>query len=473
MVVSKYLAVDLGASSGRVIVGIFDGQIVKLEEVHRFPNKQNKVFNNSYWNVLSLFEEIKKGLALAVKKGHGDIGSIGIDTWGVDFGLIDKEGKLMGMTHTYRDLRTDGIPEKVFEKISSDEIYSITGIQLMQINSLYQIYSLKLSNEELMNCCSKILFMPDLFNYLLTGQMKSEYTIASTSQMINPRTRLFDEKIFSSLDIPKDITAPIVEPGTVIGKLLPEIANEVGLNCIDVVAVGCHDTASAVAAVPAEGDNWAFLSSGTWSLVGIETDEPVIDLSLKNRFTNEGGVGGKTRFLHNTMGLWFIQELRKSWSKKGENLSFEEINILASEATEFVAVIDPDDKLFLNPEDLISAIEKYCEYTNQTIPKTKGEFARVVLESLAVKYKMILERIEYVSKKKIEKIHIVGGGCQDELLNQLTANATGKKVFAGPVEATALGNVLVQAIAKEKIESLEQARNIVSNSFPLKTYMPQ
>lgn len=472
MAVSKYLAIDLGAESGRVIVGIFDGQQIRLEEVHRFPNKQVKIFNGNYWNVLSLFEEIKKGLLLAVEKGYGDIESIGIDTWGVDFGLIDKNGQLLGMPHTYRDSRTDGIPEKVYEKISSDEIYGITGIQLMQINSLYQLYSLKLFNKELLNNCSKILFMPDLFNYLLTGVMKSEYTIASTSQMVNSKTRSFDEKIFSELGIPKNITAPIVEPGTVIGKLLPEIAKEVGLNEVDVIAVGCHDTASAVAAVPAEGKDWAYLSSGTWSLIGIETDEPVIELSLKNNFTNEGGVGGKTRFLHNTMGLWFIQALRKSWGGKGDTLTYEEITELASVAKEFAAVIEPDDKLFLNPEDMVEAIEKYCEQTNQDKPKTKGEFARVVLESLALKYKMILEKIENVSNKKIEKLHIVGGGSQNELLNQLTANAAKKKVLAGPVEATALGNVIVQAIAKNKIESLNKAREIVSNSFPLKTYTP-
>ena len=384
MAISKYLAIDLGAESGRAIVGIFDGQKIKLEEVHRFPNKQVKIFAGSYWNVFSLFEEIKKGLSLAVEKGHGDIESIGIDTWGVDFGLLDKEGKLLEMPHTYRDNRTDGMPEKVYEKISSDEIYGITGIQLMQINSIYQLYSLKLSNEELLNSCDKILFMPDLFNYLLTGEMKSEYTIASTSQMLNPKTRAFDERIFSELGVSINITAPIIEPGTVIGKLLPEIAKETGLNNVDVIAVGCHDTASAVAAVPAEGNDWAYLSSGTWSLIGIETEKPVIDLSLKNNFTNEGGVGGKTRFLHNTMGLWFIQELKKNWNRKEETLTYEEITKLASEAEEFVAVIEPDDKLFLNPKDMVEAIEKYCEKTKQGIPKTKGEFARVVLESLEI-----------------------------------------------------------------------------------------
>lgn len=473
MAVSKFLAIDLGASSGRVIVGILENGKISLEEVHRFPNGQVHLFNSSYWNVFSLFEEIKKGLALASEKGHSDIESIGIDTWGVDFGLIGKNGQLLEMPHTYRDLRTDGITEKVFEKISNDEVYGITGIQLMQINSLYQLYSLKLHNQPLLDLCDKLLFMPDIFSYFLTGEKKSEYTIASTSQMLNTKTKTFDEKIFSTLGLSQSICAPIVMPGTVIGKLLPEIAKETGLKEIDVVAVGCHDTASAVAAVPAVGNNWAYLSSGTWSLIGIETEEPVIDLSLQNSFTNEGGVGGKIRFLNNTMGLWFIQEIKKSWERNGENLSFDEITKSASLAKEFVAVIDPDDKLFMNPPDMVEAIKEFCLKTNQDKPQTKGEFARVVLESLALKYKTILEKIEKLSNKKIEKLHIVGGGTQNELLNQLTANATGKQVAAGPIEATALGNIMVQAIAKGKIESLQKGREIIAKSFPVKIFEPR
>ncbi len=472
MSVPKFVAVDLGAESGRVIVGILEGGKIHIEEIHRFPNKQINKDGSLLWDIPGLFNEIKTGLSLAVEKGHSNIESIGIDTWGVDFGLIGKDNRLLELPHTYRDNRTNGIPEKVFEKISPEDIYNRTGIQFMQINSLYQLYSIKLSNESLLKESDKLLFMPDLFNFLLTGEKKSEYTIASTSQFLNAETKQFDPDIFSSLGLPINIMAPIIQPGTVIGKLLPDVASETGLNIIDVVAVGCHDTASAVAAVPGRGDDWAYLSSGTWSLLGLENYKPVINYRFKN-FTNEGGINGKIRFLQNISGLWLLQEIKKSWGKKGEHYSYEEISKLAEKSDPFISIIDPDNNLFINPPDMIEAVNEYCIKTNQRVPKTKGEYARSILESLALRYKIVLEKIEKVSKKNISKLHIVGGGSQNLLLNQLAADATGKQVIAGPVEATALGNIIVQTVAKGKIESYEKAREIISDSFPVKVYEPK
>jgi rhamnulokinase len=343
----------------------------------------------------------------------------------------------------------------------------------MQINSLYQLYSIKLHNESLLAKCDKILFMPDLINYLLTGEIKSEYTIASTSQLLNASTKAFDKKIFSALDIPMEITSPIVNPGTVIGKLLPEISKETGLGKVDVIAVGCHDTASAVAAVPALGNDWAYLSSGTWSLLGIETDEPIINDSLKTEFTNEGGVNGKIRFLKNIAGMWLLQEVKKCWEEKGDYLDYNEINNMALNAKEFLCYIEPDGSSFINPFNMVEAINNYCIKTSQKAPSSKGEYVRSIIESLALKYKTVVDQIERISGRRINSIHVVGGGSQNELLNQFTANATGKNVFAGPVEATALGNILVQAIAKGKVKSLDKARNIVAESFKQKLYTPK
>jgi len=327
--------------------------------------------------------------------------------------------------------------------------------------------------ESLLNECNKLLFIPDLFNYFLTGETKCEYTIASTSQMLNAGIKTFDESIFSKLELPIKIMAPVISPGTVVGKLRPEISHETMLESIDIIAVGCHDTASAVAAVPANGDDWAFLSSGTWSLLGIEINEPIIEPSLKNNFTNEGGVNNKIRFISVTTGLWFLQGIKKSWERNGEQYSYDELMQMAEPAEEFICNIKPDDSAFINPSDMVGAIMDYCVRTNQEFPKTKGELVRSILESLALRYKAILDKIEKVSGRKINKLHVVGGGSQNELLNQLTADATGKEVVAGPVEATALGNIIVQAIARGEIESLEKAREIISLSFTRKFYIPE
>ena len=472
---SKFLAFDIGAESGRAIVGILKNNKLSLEEIHRFPNKQIKILGHLHWDILYLFEELKKGLSLTIKSGHGDIQSIGIDTWGVDFGLLGKNNELLGFPYTYRDSNTNGIMNKVFKIISRKEIYTLTGIQYLQFNSLFQLYSIFNRNKKLFSICEKLLFIPDLLNFYFTGIKFSEYSIASTSQMLNAKTRKWDRKIFQKLGMPLNIMAKIIPSGTIIGKLLPEISNEVGLkNDIDVVAVGCHDTASAVAAAPLFENNHAFLSSGTWSIIGIESDKPIINKkSLENNFSNEGGAENKIRFVTNVMGMWLLQEVRKVWQKEDEDFCYDDMIKMALTANEFKTIINPDDRMFLNPPNMIEAIKEYCICKNQPVPESKGEFVRCILESLAFKYKIEIEKINCITGKQIEALHIVGGGSQNEMLNRFTAEATGIPVFAGPVEATAIGNILVQAIAKRKIGSIKKGREIVACSFPLKTYLPE
>jgi rhamnulokinase len=472
MAASKYLAFDFGSESGRAIVGILNGDKITIEEIHRFGNKQIQIFHNNYWNIFNLFEELKEGMKIAVAKGHGDVESLGVCTWGVDFGVLDKEGKLLELPHSYRDPRTEGMMNKVFKMVAPDEIYSRTGIQFMSINSLYQLMAIKKMKEQKLKIAKHILFIPDLFNYFLTGAIKSEYTIASTSQFLNVHEKQFDKEMLAKLGLPHEVLAPIVKPGYNFGKVLQEVTDETGVSA-DVIAVGCHDTASAVAAVPAEGKNWAYLSSGTWSLIGIETDKPIIDQQFKYDFTNEGGVNDSILFLRNTMGMWLVQRLKKAWEADSSKFEYGYIQEIAAEAEPFKCFINPDSKLFTNPENMEKAIDEFCTQTNQAKPASKGEYARAVYESLALKYKLILGMIENASGKKIEKLHIVGGGAQNQFLNQLTADAAGMPVLAGPVEATALGNILVQAIAKKKVKSIKHAREIVRNSFEIRTYLPR
>ncbi len=472
MPVKKYIAFDFGAESGRGIVGILEGDKIKLEEVHRFRNKQITIFHNSYWNVFNLFEEMKTGMKTAFEKGHKEIGSVGVDTWGVDFGVLDKEGKLLELPHSYRDPRTEGMMPKVFLKVSREEIYKSTGIQFMEINSLYQLFSIKRTKSGKLSRAKKLLFIPDILNYFLTGEKKNEYTISSTSQFLNVHSKDFDRELLEKLNLPHEILGPVVMPGEIIGEILPEVSGETGIKG-KVIAVGCHDTASAVAAVPAEGENWAYISSGTWSLIGIENDSPIIIQKYQNDFTNEGGVGGKIRFLRNTMGMWLIQRLRKAWEQEGGQYDYIKIASMASEAAPFKHFINPDAKIFMNPTNMQNAIDEFCASTNQPKPESKGEYARAVYQSLALKYKLIIMKVEEASGRKIEQLHVVGGGSQNELLNRLTADAVGIPVYAGPVEATALGNIMMQAIALGDVKSVEQARQIIKNSFDIKAYIPE
>ena len=473
MSTERFIAFDFGAESGRAILGSLEGKKISLEELHRFPNRQISASGHIHWDMTYLMGELEKGLLSAVERGHRELLGLGIDTWGVDFGLVDRNNQILGHPFAYRDPRTQGMMEKAFQLMSREKMYSCTGIQFMPFNSVFQLLSMVDSKSPFLEQCETLLFMPDLFNFLLTGQKCSEYTIASTSQLLNAQQKNWEPEIFEKLGLPLDIMASIVPPGTIIDRLLPEITEETGILPVDVIAPACHDTASAVAAVPAQSSNWAYLSSGTWSLLGVEVDAPVITQdSLKNNFTNEGGVGGTIRFLRNTMGLWLLQRCLRSWQEQGDSLGYDEMESLAQQAQGFKCIVDPDDQTFLNPTDMPAAIVEFCRRTGQPLPEKKGEFVRCILESLALKYRFIIERINAMCPEAIEVLHIVGGGSRNEILNQFTANATGLPVFAGPVEATALGNIMVQAVAKKILSGIEEGRRVVARSFPLKDFHP-
>lgn len=471
---SNFIAADFGASSGRVILGTLNNNKIHLEEIHRFKNKFIKENNHICWDLNYLFTELIKGLTKIGKRKTENIEGIGIDTWGVDYALFDKNDKLLNNPIAYRDARTNGIMEKVFQKFSEKKIYEQTGIQFLQFNTLFQLYSELNDDNSNIGEAKTLLFMPDVFSFMLTGERKSEYTIVSTSQILNANEKNWDEKIIRELNFPKRVFPEIIFPGTTIGKLKTEIKSETKLSDIDVIAIGSHDTASAIAAVPVQQKNWAYLSSGTWSLLGVEVNKPIIDdTSFQDSFTNEGGVEGTIRYLKNTMGLWILEQSINSWELKGNKKSYEELFNLALEAKPFQIIIDVDDQSFLNPSDMLAAIKEYCKRTNQLVPKTQGQFVRAILESLALKYKFLLEKINKQIKAPIEILHIIGGGSKNDLLNQFTANAINIPVIAGPVEATAIGNIIMQAIAKNKIETLQEGRMIVQNSFEFKKYLPQ
>ncbi len=457
-----YLAVDFGAGSGRVIAGSIRQSTLILEEVHRFPNRHIRLGKHLYWDFLSLFEEMKNGIRQAVLKGYS-IKSIGIDTWGVDFGLIDKNGNLLGNPVCYRDERTEGLPEELFDAASLPVHYAEAGIQVMPINTLYQLYSMKKSDDTRLEVADKLLFMPDLFSYYLTGVANNEYSIASTSELLDARTRSWNRALIDRLSLPQHIFGEIVMPGTIRGKVKREIREELGLSEeAEVIAVGSHDTASAVFAVPStENRQNAFLSSGTWSLLGIETERPILsEEARKAGFTNEGGVGGKIRFLQNITGLWMLQKLIAQWSERGEQTDYDFL-ITAAEETSIASVIDVDDKAFQNPADMEIAIADYCQTRHLQIPVSQGEYVRCILQSLARRYKLAVEQLNRLISKPIEELHIVGGGCKNRLLNRLTAEALGIPVYAGPVEATAIGNILVQALTKGDIESRNEIKEFI------------
>jgi rhamnulokinase len=474
----KYAAIDLGAESGRVLTGLFDGKKLQLEEAHRFPNTPVRAGTLSgsalHWDVLRLWNDIQEGLSKA-RAAHGELNGIGVDTWGVDFGLLDVEGQLLGNPVHYRDARNDGMMEKAFETVPRAELFRRTGLQFMPFNSLYQLLALKTAGSPQLEIAKSLLFMPDLLNYWLTGTRAAEYTIASTSQMLDAHKRSWDEGLLSKLGLPSKILPNIIAPGTVIGSLRDEVAAATGLDkSTRVIAPGCHDTASAVAAVPFERANGAYLSSGTWSLMGIELEEPLInDRVAELNFTNEGGVGGKIRFLKNIAGLWLVQECRRTWLREGHEYSYAELTELASQAQGFGAVIEPDDAAFTAPRSMPKAIEDYCGKTGQQTPATGGEFVRTCLESLALKYRWTLEKLEELRGERLEVLHIVGGGTQNKLLSQLTADAIGRPVVAGPVEATAAGNILTQAMARGELNGLDQVRAVVRDSFTVETYEPR
>jgi rhamnulokinase len=469
---AHFLAFDLGAESGRAVLGTLDGPKLSVHEVRRFPNTPVSLAGHIHWNVYALFDEMKAAMKDAAAAIGGRPASLGVDAWGVDFGLLAKDGSLLGLPFCYRDHRNAGAMEEYFKLVPRPALYEATGIQFMPFNSLFQIYAMVRERSPLLDAAVDLLFMPDLFNFLLTGRKAAESTIASTSQLLDPRTRTWIPGLFQAMGLSKKILQDIVEPGTVLAPLTEAVAAETGLRHVPVVATASHDTAAAVAAVPAEGRNWAYISSGTWSLVGVEEPAPVISArSLEANFTNEGGVGGTIRFLKNVSGLWLIQGCRKSWSA-GSAVTYEDLTRAAIEAPPFAALIDPDDPAFLNPPDMPEAIAAFCRRTGQKLPETKAALVRSLLESLALKYRQVVEQLGFVLGHPIEKIHVIGGGSRNELLCQLTADATGLPVVAGPAEATAIGNILVQAMAMGRVSSPAEMRRIIRHSFDLRAYAP-
>jgi rhamnulokinase len=471
----KYLAFDLGAESGRAIVGtVADGR-VSVQEIHRFPNRQVCTAGHLHWDVPCLFAELKEGLRRAIRDGHGDVTSIGVDSWGVDFALVGADGALRELPFAYRDSRTDGVVPRVFGKMSREEIFAATGIQCVQINSLYQLYAAQADDPAGLDASVRLLFIADLFNFLFTGVQCSEYTLASTSQLLNAARREWDRELFTRLGLPLRLMAPLVQPGTIIGTVSPGILRDVGAaRPVNVVAVGCHDTASAVAAVPARGDDWAFLSSGTWSVIGTELDGPLLTSdALANGFGNEGCVGGRIRFLRNVMGMWLLQQLRRQWKLEGKAYDHDDVSRLAAASGKAETVIDPEDMSFLNPPDMVQAIRAYCVTTSQRVPRTDGELVRCVLESLALKYGTVLDTLGRVTGRRVARLHIVGGGSRNDLLDQMTADVCGVPVVAGPAEATALGNILVQAMADGAVASVAEGREIIRRSFPVREFSPR
>jgi rhamnulokinase len=469
---TDYLALDLGAESGRAIVSTLEGDRLTLNEVHRFGNGPVHLPDGLHWDVLCLWSEIKAGIAAAIKSGANPAG-IGLDTWGVDFALLDKTGALLGNPFHYRDARTDGILDEAFKRVPRAEIFAQTGIQFMQLNTLYQLFSLSLAKSPLFNVAETFVTIPDLFNYWLSGKIANEFTNATTTQCLNPLTREWAKGLLEALGIPSRLFGPVIQPGTVLGVLLPDVAEETGVGVVSVVAPACHDTGSAVAAVPAQNRDFAWISSGTWSIMGAEVLQPALEeKALNYNFTNEGGVFGTWRLSKNIMGLWLVQECRRTWRSHGEDLSYDEITRLAADARPFLAVIDPDADLFFHPGDMPEKIRKFCADSDQAVPQTKGEIVRVALESLALKYRLTLEHLEELSGKRLDPIHIIGGGTKNRLLNRFAADCTGRTVVTGPVEATAIGNVLMQAIALGQLGSLAEARAVVRKSFDVETYQP-
>jgi rhamnulokinase len=469
----EYLALDLGASGGRAIIGVLEGQRIALKEIRRFDNSMTRIHGRCHWDIHRLFEEIQCGLKDAAKQNEVPR-SIGIDTWGVDYGLLDEAGRILELPYAYRDHRTDGVMDEVFGIIPKEELYSLTGIQFLQFNTLFQLYAAQRERLPSMKTARDLLFMPDLLNYLLTGVKFSEFTCATTSQLMNPKTERWEPRLFQAIDVSIDIMQEIVLPGTILGDLTDNIAKESGLPDTVVIAVASHDTGSAIAAVPAEDDSFAYISSGTWSLMGIESDFPIISSkSLELNFTNEGGVEGTWRILKNIMGMWLVQECRRSWADTGAALTEEALLSLAISSKPFKSLTDPDHPTLLNPGNMPEALSLLAEKAKEPPMENPGEFARCVYESLAFRYRQTLEELKQITDKKIRKIHVIGGGSQNRPLCQFAANATGIPVVAGPSEATALGNIMVQAMAHGKIRSLAEIRRILRNSFEFIEFMPE
>ena len=481
--VPAYLAIDLGAESGRAVLARFDGERVAIEEAHRFPNRPVRLPDGLHWDALRLFAEVTTGLATAARVAGGSLRSVGVDAWGVDFGLLDRDGALVGNPHHYRDGRTDGILPRLFARVPREELYRLTGIQMLPINTLPQLLAMAGAHRPeghpgrspLLAAAETLLTIPDLIGYWLTGVRASERTIASTTQLLDARTGEWAWELIDRVGLPRRLFPPLRAPGTVLGPLLPHVAEETGLAAgSPVVSVGSHDTASAVAAVPAVNEGFAYISSGTWSLVGVETREPILGpAALAANIANEAGVGGTVRVLKNVMGLWLLQECRRAWASTGEDLDYGTLVRLAEEAPAFGPLIDPDHPTLLAPGNMPARLRRLCGADGQARPEGPGATVRCVLESLALKYRWTIERIEAVTGRRIGTIHVVGGGARNQLLCRLTAGATRRPVLAGPVEATALGNALVQALAFGELGSLADIRAVVRRSIEPRAFEPE
>ena len=471
----KFLAFDFGASSGRAILAKFDGEKLTLEEKHRFSNDPVNINGDLHWDVLRLFFEIKQGILKCANSGDRDIDCIGIDTWGVDYGLLDEHDKLIGNPYHYRDTRTEGMYDEAFKLVPKEDIFKETGIAFNWFNTLFQLLSAKINDDTALKNAKTLLFMPDLFNFFLTGEKKTEYTIASTAQMYNSEKYEWSYDMLEKLGIRTDILTDVIHPGEIVGTIKPELAEELGIAEVPVVAVASHDTGSAVAAVPVvDKKDFIYISSGTWSLMGVELDKPNIsEGAFEYNFTNEGGVNKTIRFLKNIMGLWLIQESRRQWDREGTLLSFDELEQEARDAEPFASLIDPDYPAFQTPGNMPKRIREYCKMTGQKVPETTGAVVRCIAESLGFRYRYTVEGMEKVTGNKYNVINIVGGGIKDKMICQFTANATKRVVNAGPVEATSIGNIIVQGIAMGAIKDLNEGRKVVRNSFDIAEYQPQ
>ena len=465
----SFLALDLGAESGRAILARLHSGVLTTQEIHRFKNEPVEYGGSLHWDVTRLWWEVRKAL-LGLEEL--ELAGIGVDAWGVDYALLGERGELLQNPYHYRDARTNGVMQDVFRKVAKEEIYSATGIQFMPINTLYQLYAAVRDTPALLKAAERLVMIPDLVHYWLTGNAVCEFTNATTTQLVNPATRTWATELMRRLELPTHLLAEIVEPGTQVGTLLPSISRNSALSATRVIAPATHDTGSAVAAISAR-DGTAFLSSGTWSLLGTELDAPVISPeALRHNFTNEGGVNGTTRLLKNVMGLWMLQCCRQSWTARGQSCDHLELMELAAREDSFRCLVDPDHASFLRPSDMPAAIDQFCAKTHQPSPKSVGGYVRAILESLAFKYRLVLRNLEQLIGRRIHQIRVIGGGSKNRLLNQMTADATGRKLLAGPAEATALGNVAIQILATGGASSLKEVRQIIDRSYPLEGFEP-
>ena len=465
----NYFSVDLGATSGRTILAVYDGHKIKMNELTRFRNPMIPVGNHLFWDIAGLYEQILLGLKKAADEGIVP-DSIGIDTWGCDFAFFGKDGQLLGLPYCYRDSHTEGAQAHFFERMPAQEVYSRTGIQFMDFNSLFQLDTLKRNGCQALEHADKVLFIPDALIYMLTGEAVCEYTVASTSQMLNPMTGDLDEDILKVLGLPREKFGRLVQPGTVVGTISSQVQEFTGLPAVKVVAVAGHDTGSAVAAVPAEDEEYAYLSCGTWSLLGIESKEAIINEdSFRENFTNEGGIEGTTRFLKNICGLWLFEQSRKEFRNAPENVA----DLVAlCRTSDCRSVIDPDAACFAHPASMTSAIDDYCSKTGQPVPQIPADYCRVIFRSLALRYRQVVEILEGMAPFAIKKLHVIGGGSLNAHLMQYAADSLDMPVICGPVEGTALGNVLMQIKSAGQVETLTQMRAVSAASVELKTYMP-